>query len=274
MRNNTNKANRLVILCIMLCTVTVISSFFIPDLLLNKKKEQSTNAIVVAPESYYVESGNAMARNTSSNLTSLEQIKLISGAWESNGSSCTLDQGFLSENEAVSLARYSLNAFYDMGVFPYATDANYNNWCSWDSKLYCYTDSLFNTYSAYLWVISFTRFDNSVTHTVYMTEKGVILAATTTDTNFIPSNLIAAYTNQSITTIFADDDITLLEKKKAPAGTVISSVYPDLDFTDVVFNEIYILDLVSSDGELESYYVYQYSDDQVYGIGISPYIAN
>ena len=265
-----SKINWILLLCIMLCAITVISSFFIPDLLLNKRKSKLAGNIVVAPESYYVESGNATARNTSSNLTSLEQIKLISGTWESNGSSCSLDQGFLTENEAVSLARYSLNSFYDMGVFPYANEANYNNWCSWDAELYCYTDSLFNTYSAYLWVISFTRFDNSVTHTVYMTEKGVIIGATTTDTNYTPSKLMAAYTNQSVKTIFSDEDITLLEKTKAPNGTVIKSVYPGNDLSNVTFDEIYMLNLLSSDGELESYYVYQYSNDQIYGIGISP----
>lgn len=269
-----NKLNWLLLLSIAVCAITVAASFFIPDLLLRNHKTNTSGKIIVAPESYYVESGNAMARNTSSNLTSLEQIKLISGAWESTGSSCSLDQGFLTENEAVELARYSLNDFYDIGVFPYATDANYNNWCSWDAQLYCYTDSLFNTYSAYLWVISFTRFDNSVTHTVYMTEKGVVIGAVTTDKNFKASKLFAAYTNLSVKTIFADDDITLLEKKKAPDNTVIIPVYPDTDFSNVSFDEIYILDLVSSDGELESYYVYQYSNDQIYGIGISPYITD
>ena len=232
---NKSKINWILLLSVMLCAITVVASFFIPDLLLNNHKDSTSGKIIVAPESYYVESGNAMARNTSSNLTSLEQIKLISGVWESTGSSCSVDQGFLSENEAVSLARYSLNAFYDMGVFPYATDANYNNWCSWDAKLYCYTDNLFNTYSAYLWVISFTRFDNSVTHTVYMTEKGVIIGATTTDKSFTPSKLIAAYTNQSVKQIFSDENITLIEKKKAPDNTVINSVYPDTDFSNVNF---------------------------------------
>lgn len=265
-----SKINKLFMGAVIICVLTVTSSLLVPQFLLNQEKKKGTDIIYIAPESYYVESGNAMARNTSSNLTSLEQIKLISGDWESTGTECSLDQGFLTENEAVHLARYSLNDFYNMGVFPYSTNANYNNWCSWEAKLYCYTDNLFNTYSAYLWVITFTKFDNSSTHTVYMTEKGVIIGATTTEADYKASNIIAAYTNSSVKTIFADDNISLLQKEAAPEGTVIKPVYPDIDFSDATFTRIYTLDLVSSDGQLESYYVYQYTTDEVYGIGIAP----
>lgn len=265
-----SKINKLFVSAVILCVIAVASSFLVPQLLLNHEKEKDTDIIYVAPESYYVESGNAMARNTSSNLTSLEQIKLISGDWESTGAPCDLDQGFLTENEAVQLARASLNSFYSIGVFPYSTDANYNNWCSWESKLYCFTDNLFNTYSAYLWVITFTKFDNSNTHTVYMTEKGVILGATTTETDYKASNIIAAYTNSSVKEIFSDDNISLLQKETAPEGTVIKSVYPDTDYSNATFTQIYTIDLVSSDGQLESYYVYQYTTDEVYGIGMAP----
>ncbi len=265
-----NKINKLLVGAIILCLLAVSSSFLIPQLLLDQRKENSTDIIYVAPESYYVESGNAMARNTSSNLTSLEQIKLISGDWESTGTECSLDQGFLTENEAVHLARYSLNDFYNMGIFPYSNDANYNNWCSWEAKLYCYTDTLFNTYSAYLWVITFTKFDNSSTHTVYMTENGVIVGATTTDKDYKANNIISAYTDSSVKAILADDNISLLEKEAAPEGTVIEPVYPDTDYSNATFTQIYKLHLVSSDGQPEHYFVYQYTTDEVYGIGIVP----
>ncbi len=271
MKNSFNKKS---LLLIIPCIIAVVASLSVPDLLLSKTKENSTNIIAIAPESYYVESGNAMARNASSNLSSLDQIKLISGAWESNESVCGLDQGFLTENEAIQLARYSLDIFYDLGVFPYSSSSNYNNWCSWDAKLYCYTDSLFNTYSAYLWVISFTRFDNSVTHTIYMTENGVILGANTTDTHYRANNIMSAYTDLYVKDIFSDENITLIKKEVAPEGTVIKPVYPEATFSDVSFDQIYIIDLVSSDGALESYYVYQYSSDEIYGIGIAPYTGN
>ena len=268
--NKSSKTNKLFVVTILLCVLTVVSSFLVPRLLLNQEKENGTDIIYVAPESYYVESGNAMARNTSSNLTSLEQVKLISGDWDSTGTQCDLNEGFLTENEAIQLARYSLNDFYNAGIFPYSTDANYNNWCSWESKLYCYTDTLFNTYSAYLWVITFTKFDNSSTHTVYMTEKGVILGATTTDIDYKPGNIMSAYTDSSVKNIFSDDNISLLEKESAPEGTVINPVYPDTDYSNATFSQIYKLHLVSSDGQLEYYYVYQYTTDEVYGIGLVP----
>lgn len=272
--NKQKKHKILLVTAIILCTTIVASSFFVPDYLLGKRKASTTDQIYIAPESYYVESGNALARNTSSNLTSLDQIKLISGVWESNGVKCELNEGFLSENEAVQLARYSLNTFYNMGVFPYSANANYNNWSSWDAELYCYTDNLFNTYSAYLWIITFTKFDGSATHTVYMTENGVVVGATSTDTSYKAGQIISAYTTNSIDVIFSDENITLLGKEKAPENTAIKSVYPGTDFSNVNFDQIYILNLVSSDGELEDYYVYQYSNDEIYGIGIAPAWSN
>lgn len=272
MKKSTRKSkhNYPVLMIVLLCIITVAASLILPELLLNNKSQRAVGQVNIAPESYYVESGNALARNTSSKLTSLEQIKLISGSWESTKTLCTNDQGFLTENEAVELARSSLNAFYDVGVFPYSSDSNYNNWCSWDATLYCYTDNLFDTYSAYLWVITFTKFDGTISHTVYMTEKGVILGAETSDTEYQPNKLISAYTAYSIHDILADENITLLEKKTAPENTVIKPVYPETNFSDVDFDQIYVLDLVSDQGELESYYIYQYSGENVYGIGICP----
>ncbi|MBQ8318864.1 MAG: hypothetical protein IJX85_11020 [Lachnospiraceae bacterium] len=255
---------------IILCILAVVSSLVIPDLLLDMNAQDITNEIVVAPEEYYIESGNAMARSTSSNLTSLEQVKLISGAWESTGTACDIDQGFLTENEAVTLARYSLNRYYDTGVFPYSEIANYNNWCSWDAKLYCYTDNLFNTYSAYMWVITFNRFDGTATHTIHMTENGVILNAQTTEADYNASNIIAAYTNQSTGIMLGDEKITVLEKSKAPEHTAIKAVYPETDYSNVSFDEIYTIELVSPEGTVESYYIYQYSNQDCYGIGLCP----
>ena len=268
--NKSKKNNMFFIIMLILCIAVVSSSFLIPDILLKNQSQKDAGTVIIAPESYYVESGNAMARNTSSNLTSIEQIKLISGTWESTCSECTTDQGFLSENEAVSLARYSLNDFCDIGVFPYSASSNYNNWCSWDAKLYCYTDNLFNTYSAYLWVITFTKFDNSTTHTVYMTENGVIIGAISSDVSYDANKIISVYTNSSIKSIFADEDINLIEKKPAPEGTIPNIALPDTDFSNVDFQQIYTLQIISSDGELENYYVYQYTNDEIYGIGLSP----
>lgn len=255
---------------IALCVLIVACSLIVPKLLLDRKGQAVTDKIIQAPESYYIESGNAMARNTSSSLTSLEQIKLISGAWESTGAACDLDEGFLTENEAVLLARKSLDSYYSMGIFPYSESANYNNWCSWDAKLYRYTDNLFNTYSAYMWVITFTRFDGAVTHTIHMTENGVILNAQTTDTDFNVSNIIAAYTSLSTGELLSDTKVTVLEKNKAPEDTVIAAVYSETDYSDVSFDNIYIIKLVTSEAAIESYYVYQYSSQDCYGIGICP----
>ncbi len=258
-----------IILC--LCSLgIVLSSFILPDLLLKKKVSKDTNKIIVAPESYYVESGNAIARNASSSLSSLDQIKLISGVWERQEYICSNQEGFLTENDAVALARYNLNLLYDAGLFPYSANATYNNWCSWSAKLYGYTDTVFSTYSAYLWIITFVKFDNSATYTVYMTETGVILGATTNDTEFKPNSISTICTEEAVSSVFKDNNIKLIEEKPAQNNTVIFAVYPETDFSNVTFDDVHILDLVSQGGELESYYIYQYSNESIYGIGISP----
>ena len=50
-----------------------------------------------------------------------------------------------------------------------------DNWYSWNARLYKYTDTTFNTYTAYAWQITFTKYDNSSSHTIFMTENGTIL---------------------------------------------------------------------------------------------------
>lgn len=258
------------IFALIFCVLVVTSSFFLPDMLLKATRSSTTNDIIVAPEKYYVESGNAMARSTSSRLNSLDRIKLISGSWESTGRQCDISEGFLTENQAITLAKNNLDEFYSVGVFPYSISSNYNNWYSWDTKLYCYTDSLFNTYSAYLWVINFTKFDNSISHTIYMTESGVIIGAETTDTTNNTNKIISAYTDSSAQAIFCDQEITLISKEKAPENTTLSDAYPETNLSTAQEKDIYILDLSTSDGAVEKYYVYQYKNDEIYGIGIEP----
>ena len=181
------------------CALIVVLSIVAPKYLLARTLTEQTNHVEVAPEEYYLEAGTMMSRNTSSNLSAVDRIKLISGTWDSNMTKCDITEGFLDEVEAVELAKKQLDVYYKQGVYPYSVQIQYDNLYSYSSELYCYTDTSFDTYTAYLWKITFTKYDNSVENIVYMTESGTILLAWTNNTKFAQTTtLLDFYENVQI----------------------------------------------------------------------------
>ena len=116
------------------CALIVVMSIVAPKYLLARTLTEQTNHVIVAE--YYVEAGTMMARNTSSNLSAIDRIKLISGAWESNMEKCDITEGFLDEVEAVELAKKQLEVYYKQGIFPYSVQIQYDNLYSYSSELY------------------------------------------------------------------------------------------------------------------------------------------
>ena len=102
------------------CAMIVVLSIVAPKYLLARTLTEQTNRVEVAPEEYYLEAGTMMSRNTSSNLSSIDRIKLISGTWDSNMEKCEITEGFLDEVEAVELAKKQLDVYYKQDVYPYS----------------------------------------------------------------------------------------------------------------------------------------------------------
>ena len=94
------------------CALIVVLSIVAPKYLLARTLTEQTNHVEVAPEEYYLEAGTMMSRNTSSNLSAVDRIKLISGTWDSNMTKCDITEGFLDEVEAVELAKKQLDVYY------------------------------------------------------------------------------------------------------------------------------------------------------------------
>ena len=213
-------------LFLILCAVIISTGVLVPKYLLARTLFEQMEQVVVAPEEYYVEAGKMMARSASSNLSSVDRIKLIAGTWESEMQKCENTDGFLNEVEAVELAKEQMEYYYQAGVFPYSMQIKYDNMFSYETELYCYTDSSFHTYSAYLWKITFTKYDDSVECVTYMTESGTILLLWT-DGEYSPEiTMKQCYDNLDMKNVFGDNRFYQVTIGEYMPVTAVEISYP------------------------------------------------
>ena len=221
-RNNKIK----ICLILFFCIAVILASVLVPKYLLARTLSEQMDQVVVAPEEYYVEAGEMMARSASSNLSSVDRIKLIAGTWESEMQKCENTDGFLNEVEAVELAKKQMEYYYQAGVFPYSMQIKYDNMFSYATELYCYTDSSFHTYSAYLWKITFTKYDDSVECVTYMTESGTILLLWT-DGEYLPETTMKqCYDNLDMKNVFGDNRFYQVTIGEYVPVTAVEISYP------------------------------------------------
>ena len=221
-RNNKIK----ICLILFFCVAVILASVLVPKYLLARTLFEQMDQVVVAPEEYYVEAGEMMARSASSNLSSVDRIKLIAGTWESEMQKCENTDGFLNEVEAVELAKEQMEYYYQAGVFPYSMQIKYDNMFSYETELYCYTDSSFHTYSAYLWKIIFTKYDDSVECVTYMTESGTILLLWT-DGEYSPEiTMKQCYDNLDMKNVFGDNRFYQVTIGEYMPVTAVEIPYP------------------------------------------------
>lgn len=251
------------------CALIVVLSIVAPKYLLARTLTEQTNHVEVAPEDYYLEAGTMMSRNTSSNLSAVDRIKLISGTWDSNMTKCEITEGFLDEVEAVELAKKQLDVYYRQGVYPYSVQIQYDNLYSYSSELYCYTDTSFNTYTAYLWKITFMKYDNSVENVIYMTESGTILLAWTNKNYTLDEFALSKfYKNTEIRDILGDNKMyTTTAMKYMPVASV-QIVYPEAEEIQKIETGALITIRVS--GELENFQSLQYKSAHGTGFVFMP----
>ena len=234
------------------CALIVVLSIVAPKYLLARTLTEQTNHVEVAPEEYYLEAGTMMSRNTSSNLSAVD-----------------ITEGFLDEVEAVELAKKQLDVYYKQGVYPYSVQIQYDNLYSYSSELYCYTDTSFDTYAAYLWKITFTKYDNSVENIVYMTESGTILLAWTNNTKFAQTTtLLDFYENVQIRDVLGDNKLYTASAVEYMPVASVTIPYPDAEEIKEIKNGALITLRVS--GDLENLQALQYTTEHGQGIVLMP----
>ena len=246
--------------------IAFFSAIFVPKLLLDKKSERSLSQIIEVPDSYYLTSQTATARSASSKLSALDKIQLICGVWDSSMTQCDVTEGFLTMDEAVSLARAQMELYYQAGLYPVSLYSAYDNWYSFECNLYKYTDTSFKTYTAYLWEITFTKFDTSTYHTLLMSESGTILAADTNMTFNNPKNIYENAFKTNCAVMIGDTHTYLGTSTKK--STLPYIPYTQLNLSSPTVLNTYSIQLRTTSTEFNDFSIYQYKKPQGYGFGI------
>lgn len=154
----------------------VISGIFLPGLLLHKVSVRELGEAAAAPEGYYQASYSAMARNSSEKLDITEKLQLITGQWNSIKEE---PQDFELEHtdyEVAELAQKGIGMLYQSGLYP-EDITGYENWYSWQATPHKAVDTTFHTYTAYYWEVVFEKYDETISHKVYVLDNGTVFLA-------------------------------------------------------------------------------------------------
>ncbi len=267
--------NQILKIAIVIVTIlSVVAAIVLPKLILERRVKHSLSQVVQAPDDYYLTARTATARNASSKLSSLDRIRLIYSTWDSTMSPCDISEGFLTESEAISIAKSRLNWYYQCDLYPVSLFSAYNNWYSFNCNLYRYIDTTFESYSAYLWEIRFSKYDSTEYHTILMSESGTILAAETNAGTYTKGKSLPEMQDNLITNMFVSSDyvtnIKLGDISKSSYNTMPRG-YSQIDLSDAELLSIYNVQLKNFGEDFSDYTLFQYQKDNgVYGIGLVP----
>lgn len=185
----------------------VSSSVVLPKYILKSNSEKNYNTVTEVPTDFYSGPSEAVVKNASKQLSNYQKLQLISGLWESEISAASDSETNISELDAKDLAISKLISLSSDGLYPINVDSDYQKWYSWEASAYKAVDTTFRTYAAIYWDVTFTKYDNSESHRIIITENGDVLfanAASNTDTksfgNFSPKL-------ENIGYLFINDDI-------------------------------------------------------------------
>lgn len=255
-------------------TITVISllaGIFLPEIILNIRTNKMNGTIKTSSQEYYTGSKNELSRKSSEEMSTLDKMKLASGAWESSVTKVDDTEGTLTAHEAIELAKKQIQLFYNVNIYPESLISAYNNWYLADAELYFCVDSTFNTYSTYIWVIHFTKFDNSNENTVVMTENGAILSAYSTTDFDTKKTITYPYYMYTFKDLWNDRRLSIYTCEQLTEFPDINmDIYPDVNLQGADFLSIFKMTLKTTDKELQDYIIFQYQKDDGYGIGVLP----
>lgn len=228
-KNNT----RLWIISITLTLLVIISGLFLPQLMLEYYARSQSDIVNRVSSEDYIGKNSAISAMASSQLSEYERIQLITNSWD--GESTKVDASF-SEKDAnymYNTTKDCLHKLYMANLYPVSViEESGDNWYNWKAKRFCCTDSTFNTFKAYYWVMNLYRYDGTESHKVIISEEGTILyAECSTNQNVTLSNISENYDKLSI-------------MKYAPHSYV--SLSPDTPLPD--YREIKIPDGINSVG--------------------------
>lgn len=146
----------------------VLCAVFLPGRMLWWQQSKEFMQVHEVPAEYYSADQSALARDASAKLTTEERLQLISGVRASETVKASSEEMELSAAQAAVLAREQC------GASSRDIQENYKNWYSYKASPYKSVDTVFHTYTAYYWLICFTRYDGKNTIIILMLEDGTI----------------------------------------------------------------------------------------------------
>ncbi len=269
------KTKRLpMIVCAILLLIIILCCLFVPQYVLEHQFESQLNALQTAPAEYYRASRTTLAKKASQMLSPIDRINLTTGTLKSTYAAVDYDENAsLPMSEAAELAKMQIEHYYQNGVYPYSLKSDYDNWYTYHIDVYSYTDRAFNTYSANMLKITFEKYDNSLTHTILMTEDGAILAAIVSEAYVFNTSIDSLYREESGDVLFADPSIyvsSILPASSLSLPRRIETVYPQLPLESIFKQNCFFISATSEDDTQANYYVFQYTASNSYGIGLLP----
>lgn len=162
------------ILPLAICILVIAAALTVPSIIINSIASKQLNTVGNVPYELYSNSESSMSSLISHRLTESERILLISGVWDSNNIS-PVDDSAAKSLAAIALAKKSLSELYDAGFYPYPVKSS--DMYTWTCDQYSRVDTTFRTFTANYWLIKLTYFDNTLSHTILMSEDGTILYA-------------------------------------------------------------------------------------------------
>ncbi len=262
---------------IWLCFFVIIGlTIILPRRALDFNLTRHLNKLESVPEEIFIANKTSMAKRTSRLLSPIDKMKMVTGAWECIQDESTQPEPFLTEAEAVSLAKEQIEYMYSLKLYPFSLKSDSDNWYQWNTECFCYKETSFHTYTSYLWVINFEKYDNSLSHTIFMTEDGVILYASSTDKTVPIKSFSQTISNDVMSRLLKQKcRMTKLEETKEynNLAYIMQYIYPVNTMAFWTDTNSYKVSLDTENNTKEEFLFFQMYGTKRYSIGILPISA-
>lgn len=284
---------------IILTLLVTISGLFLPQLLLEQYAGSQAGTVTRISSDDYISENSAILAMASSQLSEYERIQLITNSWDGESSRVSASFSEKDANYMYKTAKEGLHKLYMADLYPASfVEESGDNWYNWKAERYCCTDSTFQVFKAYYWVMNLYKYDGTESHTVIISEEGTIIYAECTTTATVSaSNIAGNYEKLSIMKYAPHSYIELASDTPIPDYREIK--IPDrLDSIGVILigennvntkeelENVYSSQNSSILSSYEYYYIFQGIEDMrnwktiensgkmKYTFGITPYKAN
>ncbi|MBR6223726.1 MAG: hypothetical protein IKQ71_09840 [Lachnospiraceae bacterium] len=231
MNNRLSKNKLIAIMSVIVALVSVFGALLLPDYFLRGEVKSRLGIADDVPADYYMAHGGAAAKASSMKMSDVDRIKMISGVWGSTMTKVDTADAYISETEALKLSRKATEYYHGLGIYPVSIDSSFDNWYSWKAECYRYLDNIFNTYTCFLWVVEFFRYDSNEHHIIYLLEDGTAICMlnnmSETEKTYDPAIAFRPANIQNTLSSVNRDKTEL----KSTSVTEISDFLPDLSFS-------------------------------------------